>query len=432
MRILGLQIDRFGVWTNVSIENLGEGVTVFYGPNEAGKTTLLQFIRTMLYGFGTEHSQRFVAAGSQHRGFLDAGSRVGGSLSLAARDDEYHIRRNASLTNQEDPLGDLRVTSRDGSRQGAYRLTTLLSGIDEELFNKVFAVGLRELQFLGTLNDTQAARYLYSLSTGTDRVSLVDVMRQLQLSRSRLVGTDGNDSLIGQVLTQRQQKLAEIERLGSQTDRWAQLRGELERIDEDITRLESSKQSILRRSRFTELALRGQPHWERRRKLDVEIETLGEVSNVSPEKLAKIDELAQELARQEQRLAAIRDKRAELRDGAAKLGFNDKLRRHSIRIEALLESHGSIVSLDDQLQEITSQLEETEFEIQAEQERLGLVSEHAAGIVPRFDATTFAALREPGRRVEREREALDAAKKEASKHKADADENPPATCRVAR
>ncbi len=36
------------------LDPLGEQLTVFYGPNEAGKTTLLQFIRSVLYGFSAE------------------------------------------------------------------------------------------------------------------------------------------------------------------------------------------------------------------------------------------------------------------------------------------------------------------------------------------------------------------------------------------
>ena len=41
MRITDLEIDGFGVWSGLRIEKLAEGLNVLYGPNEAGKTTLL-------------------------------------------------------------------------------------------------------------------------------------------------------------------------------------------------------------------------------------------------------------------------------------------------------------------------------------------------------------------------------------------------------
>ena len=51
MRIKDIQVDGFGVWNNLKLDELPPGVTVLYGPNEAGKTTLMQFVRTVLYGF---------------------------------------------------------------------------------------------------------------------------------------------------------------------------------------------------------------------------------------------------------------------------------------------------------------------------------------------------------------------------------------------
>ena len=51
MKITGLHIDGFGVWNGLSLDKFDDGLTLIYGPNEAGKTTLLEFIRSMLYGY---------------------------------------------------------------------------------------------------------------------------------------------------------------------------------------------------------------------------------------------------------------------------------------------------------------------------------------------------------------------------------------------
>ena len=48
MRIKNIDIDGFGVWNGLSIEELSDQATVVYGPNEAGKTTLMQFVRAVL------------------------------------------------------------------------------------------------------------------------------------------------------------------------------------------------------------------------------------------------------------------------------------------------------------------------------------------------------------------------------------------------
>ena len=45
MKITDLEIDGFGVWHDLKLNNLSRRVTAFYGPNEAGKTTVMHFVR---------------------------------------------------------------------------------------------------------------------------------------------------------------------------------------------------------------------------------------------------------------------------------------------------------------------------------------------------------------------------------------------------
>ncbi|MBW8884897.1 MAG: AAA family ATPase, partial [Planctomycetia bacterium] len=54
MRIKRIEIDGFGVWKGLALEELSDQATVIYGPNEAGKTTLMQFVRAVLYGLTPE------------------------------------------------------------------------------------------------------------------------------------------------------------------------------------------------------------------------------------------------------------------------------------------------------------------------------------------------------------------------------------------
>ncbi len=60
MRITSLKIERFGVWEGLSLPKVSRGINVFYGPNEAGKTTLMQFIRACLYGGADEERARYI------------------------------------------------------------------------------------------------------------------------------------------------------------------------------------------------------------------------------------------------------------------------------------------------------------------------------------------------------------------------------------
>ena len=51
MRLNELYIDGFGHFHDRALGPMDSTLTVLYGPNEAGKSTLLAFIRTVLFGF---------------------------------------------------------------------------------------------------------------------------------------------------------------------------------------------------------------------------------------------------------------------------------------------------------------------------------------------------------------------------------------------
>jgi uncharacterized protein YhaN len=62
MKLTELKIEGFGVWRGLEIHDLAPGLNVFYGPNEAGKTTLMQFARAVLYGFSPKRRAQWRVA----------------------------------------------------------------------------------------------------------------------------------------------------------------------------------------------------------------------------------------------------------------------------------------------------------------------------------------------------------------------------------
>ena len=84
MRISGFHVDGFGALADFGIDDLSPGLVVVTGPNEAGKSTLLDFFTTMLFGFPARRDNpRFRAP--------VRGGRHGGQLTLA--EDDARPRR---------------------------------------------------------------------------------------------------------------------------------------------------------------------------------------------------------------------------------------------------------------------------------------------------------------------------------------------------
>ncbi|NMD35212.1 MAG: AAA family ATPase, partial [Planctomycetes bacterium] len=57
MRLTGWYIDGYGVFRDYEVRGLRDGLTIFLGPNEAGKSTLLSFVSGVLFGFPQRRGQ---------------------------------------------------------------------------------------------------------------------------------------------------------------------------------------------------------------------------------------------------------------------------------------------------------------------------------------------------------------------------------------
>ena len=134
MRITGLHIDGFGRFTDRSFGPLECPVTVFYGPNEAGKSTLLEFIRRVLFGFpdGRSRSNPYPPlSGGRHGGRITIATDVGDLITI-----QRIQGRGAGPVTLSSGLGDA-IQSND--------LPRLLGNHSRSVFESIFAFSLDEL-----------------------------------------------------------------------------------------------------------------------------------------------------------------------------------------------------------------------------------------------------------------------------------------------
>ena len=117
MKITRLDLDGFGVWNQLRLEEVSTGLTVIYGPNEAGKTTLLQFVRSVLYGYSSERRQRYLPPLK--------GGRGGGSMHLATAGGTIVVHRHDDAVHPTIE-GQLRLTGLDGKPSRDVSLRSLI------------------------------------------------------------------------------------------------------------------------------------------------------------------------------------------------------------------------------------------------------------------------------------------------------------------
>ena len=367
MKIKDIQVEGFGVWSGLSVDSVPESMTLIYGPNEAGKTTLMQFLRAMFYGFTPERRGRYLPP--VHGGV------PGGAIRVTGPGGGYEIRRHAQLTDSS-VVGQLTVTGHDGLTQGQHRLSSLLGQIDEPIFTNVFAIGIRELQELSTLDDTSAADELYKLSSGLDRVSLVDVMRSLRVSRGKLIGKDRDEqdeTAVLAALVSRKEKLRdEAEQLTRLGRRWSELASQRRSQDREIEELLQRVARWQTEQRCVEVAAAVHDSWRQRESLAKEIasdEVRTQLPDDAPAQLIQIEALMEERAR---KLEEIKSKRRELRQRAEELPLDKRLLGMQRKIEAAGEQATWVEALEEQIVRLEQQTEKAKQQWDAEAEKFGL------------------------------------------------------------
>lgn len=128
MHIRGWHIDGFGLLHDFRVDGLPNGLTVVLGPNEAGKTSLLGFIRGALFGYPDRRKKD-----RQYPPLR--GGRHGGRLFVESGDSGWAVERFASPAQ-------LTITQPDGSPGTEADLRRLLGGVDAELHRNAFAFSL--------------------------------------------------------------------------------------------------------------------------------------------------------------------------------------------------------------------------------------------------------------------------------------------------
>lgn len=141
MKITKINIFGFGKWIDKTFE-VSDDFHIFYGLNEAGKTTLRSFIKSILFGFGRKtdsekYKPRF-------------GSSFGGELYVNQNGTDYIIRRVGGLRSRS---GSVIVTS-NGREYDESKLSELLGPADLGLYQNIFEFDERALNQVFNLKRT--------------------------------------------------------------------------------------------------------------------------------------------------------------------------------------------------------------------------------------------------------------------------------------
>lgn len=172
MKIEEIHIYGYGKLENIKLSQFAH-LTVFYGENEAGKSTIMSFIHSILFGFPTKQQ-------TELRYEPKKGAKYGGQLIVSFEKQGRTVIERV----KGKATGDVRVTLEDGMIGGEELLKELLSFMDKALYQAIFSFNLHGLQNVHQLKSEDLGKFLFSTSAiGSEKLLVVekDLQKELEL-----------------------------------------------------------------------------------------------------------------------------------------------------------------------------------------------------------------------------------------------------------
>ena len=306
MRIREIHIDGFGRFSGVEYGPLEGSVTVFYGPNEAGKSTLLEFVRRVLFGF-PRRSGRVNAYPPL------AGGRYGGRIAIEDSDGRfYDIRRTTGRSYS----GQVTLNSESGDPLPEAELTTLLGNHSRDVFEQVFAFTLDELYSDDLLNDANVNSQIYSAGMGV--TSLQEVTNTLDRSRNSLFRSGGSTQEIYSAANSLDAVDSTLREVEDNATRYGQLTSRLQQVESELEELAAQRRRIQSRHNRQVTLQNAWDAWNDSVSAEQELTTLPVIDSFPADGVNRLEALEERVrtARREYESASMRVTEAE---GAAKV-----------------------------------------------------------------------------------------------------------------
>ncbi|MCC4413223.1 AAA family ATPase [Limosilactobacillus reuteri] len=222
MKIKKAHIDGFGKWHDQDFD-FTANPQIIYGPNEAGKTTLMAFLVSILFGFADGRGKNRFA-----QYIPKTTSSYGGSLLVEINGHDYVIKRQRGRNG-----GKVSVTDSQGRQGDEQELKQLLGPMDRSLYQALFSFSQRDLTAVDELNRDEWQQHLQQLGA-VGSAQWDQLINQYQKQADHLYKPRGRKWPLNQDLHQ----------YANLTDKINQARGKFHRYQDLQADLKTNKEKL--------------------------------------------------------------------------------------------------------------------------------------------------------------------------------------------
>lgn len=190
MIIDNVKINGFGKIENKNIE-FRDGINIIYGENEAGKSTILKCISSMLYGISKTKNGKNISDFDKYKPW--SGSDFSGKIKYTLDDGkQYEIfrefkKKNSAIYNK---FGEDISNEFSANKSKEMDFLEQQIGVDENLFLNTAIIQQQSVKLEKTDTNNIVQKISNLVSTGNDNISFKKSMDKLNKMQNDSVGTE--------------------------------------------------------------------------------------------------------------------------------------------------------------------------------------------------------------------------------------------------
>jgi uncharacterized protein YhaN len=349
MKLIELHIYGYGKFEDYVIKSLDQ-MQIFYGENEAGKSTIMSFIHSILFGFPAKQS-------AEIRYEPKNNPKYGGKLKAFFPDRGVAVIERV----KGKAAGDVTVSLQDGTIGGEELLKDLLKRMDKSIYQAIFSFNVHGLQNIHGMRGEELGRYLFSAGTlGTDKLFNTEglLLKEMELRFK----PSGKRPLLNEKLKELKDIQTSLKNAEQQNDQYSELMSTKEEVNNKIFQLENEI-SVLEQN-GTKLR-----EYKRNEKLVLEAAALdGKINLHDPsffpeDGLKRLEKLDEQLKSIQARKLRVDEKKDQFLKDLERHKPNAELLEMETEIEARIENLPLYDQLKQEKRLLESKLEEITEEI---------------------------------------------------------------------
>jgi uncharacterized protein YhaN len=322
-------IEHFGLCKGLSIRDLSPGLNLLVGPNEAGKSSVVEFMRSVFFGFRYRNPRVNTYEppdGASRSGWLNV--RVPGG-------DRFRMQRTERPGVKE---GMLTVCDESGKGLESSVIPLFRPGMDRRLYENLFAFDLDRLRHL----DKKTLRgRIVSAALGSLDVNPLDVAKKLD-ERLKTLGkrTKGDSEALYAIH-------AKIEDLDKHLHSLAQKPALYTERRQDLDTVHARRQEVAAEIHAAELShhqvalvQRYETEWQRLKVLEQELQELADASTFPANGVNRLDSILERIRDTEEVYTRLEKDLAHNRERLKGTAPDETVLAHADRIHSLArQSH---------------------------------------------------------------------------------------------